>query len=199
MKIKIINSFHGIFVILLLVLFMVLSSCSGKQQNAHNEPPTRQDSVAALKTPSIDIFTAALFGDLKAINYYIKSGADLDQKDQYGSSPLIIATIFGKTDVSKALIDAGADPDLQNGDGSTALFCAAFFCRTEIVKALIDNGADKSIKNKSGATALESVSGPFKDVKGIYDQFSKSLGPLGLKLDYERIEKTRPVIAEMLK
>lgn len=199
MKFKIIDSFRGIFIIPPIALLIVVSACNSKQQNSTDDVRSTKDTVAATKAPSIDIFTAALFGDLKAMKYYISSGADLDQKDQYGSTPLIIAAIFGKTEVAKALIDAGADPDLQNGDGSTALFCAAFFCRTDIVKALIDNGADKSIKTNSGSTALESVSGPFIDVKGIYDQFSKSLGPLGLKLDYDRIEKTRPVIAEMLK
>ena len=31
-----------------------------------------------------------------------------------------------------------------------------------------------------------------------HDQFSKDLGPLGLKLNYDQLEKTRPVIADML-
>ena len=116
-----------------------------------------------------------------------------------GSTALITAAVFGKTEVAKALIEAGADVNSRNNDGSTSLYCAAFFCRTEIVEALLDKGADKSIRNNFGSTALESVAGPFSDVKGIYDLFSKDLGPLGLKLDYEQIEETRPVIAEMLR
>ena len=63
---------------------------------------------------------------------------------------------------------------------------------------LLDNGADRNLENNFGSTALESVSGPFDNVKVIYDQFSKDLGPLGLKLDYEYIKATRPKIAEML-
>jgi hypothetical protein len=35
-------------------------------------------------------------------------------------------------------------------------------------------------------------------VKPIYDQISRDLGALGLKLDYDRLEKTRPVVAKML-
>jgi hypothetical protein len=63
----------------------------------------------------------------------------------------------------------------------------------------LENGADKNIRNNFGSTAFESVAGPFNEVKGIYDLFSKDLGPLGLKLDYKRIEETRPLIAEMLR
>ena len=101
--------------------------------------------------------------------------------------------------MAKFLIDAGADINFQNNDGSTALHTAAFFCRPEIVKMLLDKGADKTIKNKYGATPYESVAGPFADVKNSYDMMGKMLGPMGLKLDYAYIEKTRPEIATMLK
>ena len=96
-------------------------------------------------------------------------------------------------------MEAGADINLQNNDGSTPLHTAAFLCRVEIVEALLENGADKNIRNNFGSTALESVSAPFENVKAIYDQFSKDLGPLGFKLDYEQIKQDRPRIAEMLR
>jgi ankyrin repeat protein len=148
--------------------------------------------------PDIDIHTATVMGNVKAIEQHIKASSDLDKKDNYGSTALITATVFGKTEVALALIEGGADVNLQNNDGSTPLYCAAFFCRTEILEALLEKGADKDIRNNFGSTALESVAGPFNEVKGIYDLFSKDLGPLGLKLDYERLEETRPVIADML-
>ncbi|MBT7093304.1 MAG: ankyrin repeat domain-containing protein, partial [Bacteroidetes bacterium] len=84
-------------------------------------------------------------------------------------------------------------------EGSTALHSAAFLCRIEIVEMLLAKGADKNIRNNNGTTALESVAGPFSKVKFIYDIFSKDLGPLGLKLDYNQIENTRPQIADLLK
>jgi hypothetical protein len=42
------------------------------------------------------------------------------------------------------------------------------------------------------------VAGPFDTVKGYYDYFQNTLGPLGLELDYEYIKTARPRIAEML-
>ena len=167
------------------------------QRNDNGQSPVSQTSI---EPPSVDIHTATFLGDLKVIHQHIEAGTDLDERDPtLGSSPLITAAVFGKTEVAKALMEAGADINLQNNDGSTPLHTAAFLCRVEIVEALLENGADKNIRNNFGSTALESVSGPFENVKAIYDQFSKDLGPLGFKLDYEQVKQDRSRIAEMLR
>lgn len=157
-----------------------------------------EDSNAEIKPPHVSLQVAALQGNTQIIRQHIDAGSDLDVKDEYGSTPLIIATTFGKTETAKILIEGGADLGITNNEGATPLHIAAFFCRTEIVKALIDNGADKNILNKSRSTALETVSRPFEDVKGVYDNIEKAFKPLGLRLDHERIRRTRPEIAQML-
>jgi hypothetical protein len=43
------------------------------------------------------------------------------------------------------------------------------------------------------------VAAPFGEAKNAYDMMKTMLEPMGLNLDYSYIEKTRPVIAEMLK
>ncbi len=183
--------------ILFSVSLLTMTSCNSqeKKQGNNKESSVSQTKV---KPPSVDIHTATFLGNLDAVRQHINAGSDLNVKDQYGSTPLIIATLFGKTDVAISLIEAGADLHITGNDGSTPLHTAAFFCRTEVVKALLANGADKTLKNNYGSTALASVSTSFNDVKGIYDQFSKDLGPLGFKLDYKHLELTRPKIAKML-
>jgi CubicO group peptidase (beta-lactamase class C family) len=148
--------------------------------------------------PRVDIHEAAVEGDIDATLQHIKFGSDLNEKDVYSSTPLIIAATFGKTEVALALIEAGADLNIKNNDGSTALHTAAFFCHVEIVEALLDKGADKDLRNNAGSTALEAVTSPFDAMKGIYDYFGAVLEPYGLELNYERIRMTRPKIAEML-
>lgn len=172
----------------LLVVLLAVAGC-GKQE----------DSDAERRPPRVSFHAAALQGNLNAIRRHIDTGSDLNAKDAYGSTPLIVAATFGRTEVAKALIDAGADMTITNNEGSTPLHIASFLCRTEIVNALLDKGADKTVRNKAGRTALESVSGPFDDVKGIYDGLGAALQPLGLKLDYERIKMTRPQIAEIMR
>jgi NAD(P)-dependent dehydrogenase (short-subunit alcohol dehydrogenase family) len=149
---------------------------------------------------STALHQAAMQGNLDAARELIAAGADLNAREPSGgSSPLITAATFGHTGVAKALIAAGADVDQRNNDGSTALISAAFFCRSEIVEALLAAGADKSIRNNAGSTALDVVSAPFDAMRGIYDFVGAAFGPYGLELDYERIELTRPTIAEMLR
>ncbi len=181
---------------MLFISTICLTGC--KQQSSKNKPVL--SSTSSGPKIEMDIHGAALIGNVDIIKEHIKAGTDINTiEPSGGSTPLISAAVFGNTEVALELIKAGADINFQNNDGSTALHSAAFFCRTEIVEALIANGADKTIRNKTGATAEESVSGNFKQVKGIYDFFGSQLGPLGLKLDYDHIKKERPIIANLLK
>lgn len=200
MKIRKTRSLHVITKIKLFIVFIVcLVACNGRQ-DATQEKIKSSTAENDVKPPQIDIHTAVLTENLPVLKQHIAAGSNLNEKDPFGgSSPLITAAVFGKTAGARTLIEAGADINFQNNDGSTALHTAAFFCRPEIVKMLLANGADKTIRNTYGATAYESVAGPFDEVKNSYDIMGKVLGPMGLKLDYEYIQKTRPDIAAMLK
>ena len=180
-----------------LVTLLILVSWKSKEGSKGSATSTSQ---AEVKAPQIGIHTAVLTDNLDALQQHIAAGSNLDEKDPYvGSSPLIIASLFDKTEMARTLIEAGADINFKNNDGSTPLHTASFFCRPEIVKLLLDKGADKTIRNNFGGTAYEAVAGAFGDVKNTYNILGKMLGPLGLKLDYPYIEKTRPEIAAMLK
>ncbi len=173
----------------------LLMSCRHSNSNNMNNSNTE----VKVKAPSIDLNTAAYMGNLAAVEQHIKAGTNLNTKEPMGgATPLLTACVFGKTEIAKALINAGADLNLTNNDGSTPLHVAAFFCHKEIVKALLEKNANINALNGQGATALQSVKGPFNEVKPIYDFLGQQLGSLGLKLDYEHIEKTRPVIAMMI-
>jgi ankyrin repeat protein len=196
MKTQIKNSLSLTTKAVFLIAIIFLSSCSDRKASAQkgNAP------ASTSKAPSVDIHTAVVSGNVEAIKQHVAAGSNINEKDPFGgSSPLISASLFGKTDIAKILIDAGADINVQNNDGSTALHTAAFFCRPEIVKMLLAKNANKTIKNKYNATPYESMAGSFKDVKPTYEMLEKMLSPMGLKLDYAYIEKTRPEISAMVK
>jgi len=176
-----------------LALVLMLSSCTDDKASAQDKINTE------VKTPKIDIHTAVVTNDIETIKQHIAAKSNINEKDQFGgSSPLISAALFGKTEIAKLLIDAGADLNVQNNDGSTALITAAFFCRPQIVRMLLEKKADKTLKNNYKQTAYDAVSGDFDIVKPSYEALRKMLEPMGLKLDFAYLEKTRPEIAQMV-
>jgi hypothetical protein len=188
----------GTFVILVTVLFTFIHFGNKAGSTIENGGPIV--SQTNVSPPKVGLHEAVIQGNLEVVREHINAGSNLDEiEPSGGSSPLITAAVFGKKEIALALIEAGADVNLQNNEGSTPLHTAAFFCRTEIVEALLANGANARIKNNAGSTALESVTGPFQDVIGIYDYFAKAFGPMGLELDNEQLKTTRPVIAEILR
>lgn len=181
-----------------IIVLCAFVSCDNQSSHSRATPSTNKSSD--VKPPETDIHTAVVTENHDALKQHIAAGTNLDERDPFGgSSPLISAAVFGKPEAARLLIDAGADVNFQNNDGSTALHTAAFFCRPEIVKMLLENGADKTLQNSYGATPLDGVAGPFEETKNAYDMMGKMLGPMGLKLDYTYLKKTRPEIAALLK
>ena len=157
-------------------------------------------TVAPVPIPTIDLHTAVITGDIASIKQHIDAGSDLNSPDAVSrNSPLMNAIVFGRHEPVQLLIENGVDLDARNNDGSTALITAAFFAYPEMVKALLEKGADTSIRNNAGGSALVTVQAPWAQVKPIYDFVAGLLQPLGLELDYERIQKNRPIVYDLLK
>ncbi|NVJ87254.1 MAG: ankyrin repeat domain-containing protein [Algoriphagus sp.] len=151
-----------------------------------------------VQNSNTNLHLAVLQGNLEQVSEILKSGSNINEKDQYGSTPLIIATTFGKSEIAKILIEKGADLSLANNQGSTPLHIAAFFCHEDIVRMLLLNGADKYTRNNDGVTAYDIVTAPYEMDQETYNQLESALGPMGLKVDSNYIKTTRPRIAELL-
>lgn len=155
-----------------------------------------------IKEPSREstpLITAVFLNEPKAVKLLMDAGADLNYKNQDGSTALHTAAVFGRREIADLLINGNADLNIKNNEGSTPLHLAAFFCYEDLVRAMIEKGADKEIINNEGNKPIDVILKPFNIVKERYEMVEKGLKPLGLELDYERIEKTRPIIAEILK
>jgi ankyrin repeat protein len=67
---------------------------------------------------------AARQGSIEAAKSLIEAGADINQGDADGNTPLLIAILNNHNDLAQVLIDKGADVNAVNKDGRTPLFAA---------------------------------------------------------------------------
>ena len=101
-----------------------------------------------------DIFEYIYENDIKSVENYINSGHDLNIKNEYGYTALILASKNNKIEIAKLLLSASADINKQNNNGYTALIFAAYYNNVKIVKLLLNAGADINKQNIYGNTAL---------------------------------------------
>lgn len=94
-------------------------------------------------TEGRDIWTAAVAGNVKAIEAHLKAGVDINSRNPIGqSTPLVVASLHGRTEAVRLLIDRGADHAIPSDNGSSPLLIAAFFGHQDVVEILLKNGAD---------------------------------------------------------
>lgn len=74
----------------------------------------------------------------KTVKEQIKLGDDLNAKNEFGDTPLMVAAFWNEIEVTWLLIEAGADVNFQNENGNTALSDAAAYVRLEIVNQLVN-------------------------------------------------------------
>ncbi|GMH37803.1 hypothetical protein BSKO_05676 [Bryopsis sp. KO-2023] len=135
----------------------------GKKKKATKAVVIEEPAVPAVKKCSTkkeckvvteNLFTAAEGGDVNLVKEQVLRGADIEAKDDYGWTPLILAAWKGRVDVLQYLIDEGAEVDAKNDDGSTALIEASYWGHASAVEVLLAEGAKVNGKGQLGATAL---------------------------------------------
>jgi ankyrin repeat protein len=93
-------------------------------------------------------------GDVRSVMTLIEAGAQINQEDAGGATPLIWAATGGNAEVVKILLDRGAHVDAKAAWGQTALMMAAARGSIPIVTLLLDAGADIEAETDDGETAL---------------------------------------------
>ncbi|MBI3440875.1 MAG: ankyrin repeat domain-containing protein [Proteobacteria bacterium] len=79
-----------------------------------------------------DLLDAAYDGDAPIVKDLLARGADSEEKNGYGETPLIVAVREGHVDIVRLLLEHGADPSARNNDGKGVLDYAGYHGRAEI-------------------------------------------------------------------
>lgn len=121
--------------------------------------PVKKAPVKA-EGPSMDwnalLMTGVAKGSLDTVNQAIKGGANVNQEDADGDTPLHIAAGNSQRVIIQALVDAGAQIDRQNRKGLTPLHVAVLQnARLSTVETLLANGASVFVKSFQGRTPVD--------------------------------------------
>ena len=93
------------------------------------------------------LLSASYEGDKEKILDLLKSGVDIETKDEQKLTPLLLAT-FGKHDDTVSLLLANnANIEAKNLNGDTPLMVAACYGITNVLVTLLGHGANIESKN----------------------------------------------------
>jgi len=106
---------------------------------------------ALAQSPLADLIKA---GDRDAALAMIRAGANVNQTQSEGSSPLLWAVYQVDVELVAALLRSEADPNSANNFGATPLAEAVRLANPVLVSRLLDAGADPNMTNEDGQTPL---------------------------------------------
>ncbi|MBF0328860.1 MAG: ankyrin repeat domain-containing protein [Nitrospirae bacterium] len=97
-----------------------------------------------------ELHSAAVLGYENRAESLIAKGANVNEWDRGGNTPLMHAVSQGKAKIAKLLIDNGANMNVRYSDGNTLLCTAIILGYTEITNMLISKGADVNARTTNG-------------------------------------------------
>jgi ankyrin repeat protein len=100
------------------------------------------------------LLDASKYSNLKEVERLLELGADVEFKNIYGWTALILASYYGASAIAKLLLEAGADINAKTTFGSKAIHLAR---SVEMVQVLIDYGTDPEAIGSNNQTLLQKL------------------------------------------
>ena len=106
------------------------------------------------------LFIAAQYGNIDVIRFLLENGADIDDKNYGGFTPLHIAAKYGEIKAMITILSYASKEHkvellaTKDNSGKTALHIAAENGKIDVIRFLLENGAEVNAKDRSGATPL---------------------------------------------
>jgi ankyrin repeat protein len=99
-------------------------------------------------------------GDLETVKRLLRAGVDVNARDRYGQTGLMLAAHHGQAEIVEELVTAGADLNVTAKYNLTALMLAIIAGHVKIARLLARAGADLTVRGSgapgfSGKTAYD--------------------------------------------
>jgi ankyrin repeat protein len=139
---------RNIVITFLILSIAVLAGCSGSGSKKEKTPAVHGNEGTALKGPEIDIYGAALEGDIQKVMAALENGQKANSVDQEGRAALSYAAYNGHTEIIKLLLANGAEVNLKDNYGRTALMMASSGPYPAAVTLLLNKFADPNLTDR---------------------------------------------------
>ena len=124
--------------------------------------------------------------DMTWLSYLIGHGANVNQGDDHGLTPLQMAVNLGWREGAEFLVQHGARTDVSNDAGETPLISAVHRHDTQLMKVLLQAGADPDMADNSGRSARDyaKLEGDGSNLTTTIDTYAKKDAAKGSKPVY---------------
>ena len=124
--------------------------------------------------------------DLTWLSYLVGKGANVNQADDRGRTPLQLAVNLGWREGAEFLVGRGARTNDPNDAGETPLISAVHRRDLQLMKVLLEAGADPDRADNSGRTARDyaALDGPNNSLLSTIQTFAKKDAAKGSKPVY---------------
>jgi ankyrin repeat protein len=114
--------------------------------------------LSAQQVPaSFSLNEAVRLNDIVLVQSFIDGGADVNERDELGETPLHVAVVRGYRGIASLLLENGADVNAGDVRGLTPVHAAAWRGYRDTVDLLITHGADITARDKDGLSPLHTA------------------------------------------
>ena len=115
---------------------------------------TLREATQDQADPDAALLAAAASGDADRVAQAIRSGADLEIRDESGSTPLLLAVANDRLEAARVLVHLGADPDALDDRHDTPWLVTGVTGSVPMADLLLTADPDLTIRNRFGGISV---------------------------------------------
>lgn len=144
--------------IVVLGLVLLLTGCAAPDPSSSAPPPVsateEQPPMTSAPGKPPNLLAAAARGDVDAVAAAISTGADLEQRDSNGRTPLLLAAAADHVAAARVLVKHGADPDALDDRHDTPWLVTGVTGSVPMADLLLTAAPDLTIRNRYGGVSI---------------------------------------------